>query len=76
MTTAKFKCIEVTKRQGWSGNEFLWAARFSVVMGDSEENKAFFAATPSGTIDISTIREDHFEVGEEYTVDFTKVAKK
>lgn len=67
----KFKCHEVTKRVGWSGYEFLWAAKFSAVTDGSEENKAFFAATPSGQLEVSTIKEDFFEVGKEYYLDLT-----
>ena len=72
MTRAKFKCNEVAKRTGWGENLVMYAAKFNVVSGDNEENKAFFASTPGGTIEINTIREDHFEVGQEYYVDFTK----
>lgn len=70
-TRAKFTCNEVAKRKGWSGNEFVYAAKFSVVCSDNDENKSFFASTPSGSIEISTIRSDHFEVGKQYYVDFT-----
>jgi len=71
-TRAKFRCHEVAKRTGWNGIEFLYAAKFTVVSGDNEENKKFFASTPSGTIDISTVREDHFKVGKNYYVDFSE----
>lgn len=69
-TRAKFKCTEVSKRAGWGGNEFHYAAKFSVVAGNSGENESFFASTPSGNIEMTTIREDHFEVGKEYYIDF------
>lgn len=72
-TVAKFHCNEVGKRTGWGDHKFNYAAKFSVVMGNSEENKTFFASTPSGSIDISTVREDFFEVGEDYYVTFEKV---
>jgi hypothetical protein len=68
---AKFKCSSITKQLGWGENKFLFAAKFNVVMGTSEENKLFFASTPSGEISVSTVLEDHFEVGKEYFVDFT-----
>jgi hypothetical protein len=70
-TRAKFTCTEVSKRTGWGGNKFLYAAKFSAVTGNSDENKTFFAATPSGSIEVSTVKEDHFEVGKTYFVDFT-----
>ena len=69
---AKFKCTSVTKGCGWGNNEFLYSAEFGAVTGQgSEENEQFFAATPSGNIKVSTVREDHFLVGKEYYVDFT-----
>lgn len=71
-TTAKFKCNEIGKRTGWGENKFVYGAKFSVVMGNNAENAKFFVATPSGSIDISTLREDFFEVGEEYYVTFEK----
>lgn len=72
-TRAKFTCTEVAKTTGWGENKFLYAAKFSAVTGNSsnEENKTFFAATPSGSIQVSTVKEDHFEVGKTYYVDFT-----
>lgn len=74
-TRAKFKCDSVTKTKHWNAaeQEFNYSARFTVVYGDSEENKKFFIATPSGTIEISTIVSDNFEPGKEYYVDFTLV---
>jgi hypothetical protein len=41
------------------------------VTGDSPENKEFFAATPSGIAEVSTVRQDHFQVGQDYYLDFT-----
>jgi hypothetical protein len=69
---AKFKCNELIKRTGWEKeNPFLYAAKFSAVSSGSEENKSFFAATPSGNIEVSTVKNDVFEVGKEYYIDFT-----
>lgn len=42
--------------------------------GESEENKAFFAATPGGYITLGVVNERaaaQFEVGKAYYVDFT-----
>lgn len=69
-TRAKFKCNSVTKQLGWGNNKFVYNAKFNVVMGNSEENNQFFTATPSGTIELSTVKEDHFEVGKDYYIDF------
>ena len=67
----KFECVEVAKRKGWSGHEFLYAAKFQAVTSGSEENKKFFAATPSGSLEVSTVREDFFTVGQSYYLDLT-----
>ena len=73
MTRAKFTCTEVAKRNGWGEFKYLYSAKLMPVTGGSDENKTFFAATPSGLIEMSTIKEDHFEVGKTYYVDFTEV---
>jgi len=71
-TRAKFKCVGVEKTTHWDSSKgFLYKAKFNAVTGKSEENESFFAATPSGSIEISTMREDHFEVGKNYYVDFS-----
>jgi hypothetical protein len=47
---------------------------FAPVYSGSEENKAFFAATPGGQIAFYTVNEtalNSFEQGKEYYVDFT-----
>lgn len=69
---AKFQCIGVTKRKGWGGAEFVYDAEFQAVTNSSgtDENKSFFAATPAGSIKLSTVRDDLFQVGEYYYVDF------
>ena len=74
-TRAKFQCHSVTKTL-WGKDQFVFGAKFHVVYGDSVENKAFFAATPSGEITIMTVREDQFVPGQEYYVDFTPAAEK
>ena len=70
-TRAKFECTEVTKVKGWNGNEFHYAAKFNVVVSGSEENDSFFASTPGGSIEISTVKADYFIPGQFYYVDFT-----
>ena len=42
-TRAKFTCTEVSKKTGWGDHKFLYAAKFSAVTGNSDENKTFFA---------------------------------
>lgn len=73
---AKFACNRVTKyKHGWGGVEqtspFHYNYEFGAVSSGSEENKKFFAATPSGEIKLSALRDDLFEVGKEYYIDFS-----
>lgn len=49
----------------------VYGYRFSPVIGDSPENKAFFTATPAGSIELQLVKPGIFEVGREYYVDFT-----
>ncbi len=77
MTRAKFTCNAVTKRKAWAGapdNEgFVYDAEFSPVVSGSDENKAFWKASPGGSLKLTTIRADHFQPGQDYYVDFTPV---
>jgi hypothetical protein len=45
------------------------------VTDGSPENKAFWEATPSGELSVSTVKQDVFEVGTEYYLDITAAAK-
>lgn len=78
-TRAKFVCTSVRKYSLtiWNGNHtsagFVYEAEFQAVTSGAEENASFFASTPSGSIKISTIREDVFEPGTAYYVDFSPV---
>ena len=73
---AKFKVDSVTKRPHWDKIScHLHDIELSVVHGDSEENKKFFAATPTGTIKVQSISAEAgelFEPGAEYYIDFTR----
>lgn len=72
---AKFTCISVTKyRHGWGGEQsspFHYNYKFQAVSSGSEENKKFFAATPSGSVELSALSSELFEVGKEYYLDFS-----
>ena len=69
---AKFYCN--TKAQMSSSPEpFIDNYKFSAVTSGSDENKKFWKWTPSGMIELSSIRDDIFEVGKEYYLDFTPV---
>ena len=75
---AKFVCIEIRKVMGGTYDEngkytsgILHAFRFVTVTSNSEENKKFFSSTPNGSIEIQSVRDDIFEIGKEYYIDFT-----
>lgn len=71
---AKFKCISITEREGWGGVKIMRDVKMSPVTGGSDENKKFFASTPSGELTVGCTNVEatqQFEVGKEYYVDFT-----
>ena len=72
-TRCKVTCTSVRKYQGWGAqpSPMFYEADFTPVTGSSGENAQFFASTPSGNLKLSTIREDHFQPGMSYYVDFT-----
>jgi hypothetical protein len=73
MTRCKVVCQSVSKQRGWAGAEFIYSAVFTPVTDDgTEDNKKFFAATPTGRLELGVIREDHFQPGKSYYVDFTE----
>ena len=66
MIRAKFICHSVTKfKSGWGDYPIHYNFKFQAVTGGSEENKSFFASTPSGMIELSSVKEDLFEVGQD-----------
>jgi hypothetical protein len=70
----KFKCTSVTKIEAWSDRDkhpFLYSYKMQVVTSGSEENKKFFASTPSGELAVSAVGDDLFQVGKEYFIDIT-----
>lgn len=83
MVRCKFTCVSVTKRKAWSGapSEFVYDAEFQAVAKHDTaktreaaiENEQFWAATPSGSLKVATIRADHFEVGKDYYLDLSLV---
>jgi len=70
---AKFQCTEQTRRC-WDATkeEYFYAYSFDAVLGGSEENKAFFKATPSGHLEMSAVV-PLFVPGKTYYLDFTLV---
>lgn len=73
MVRCKFKCVSVEKVEGWGEQRFHYNYRFSAVVGGSEENKKFFASTPSGEFKFQAVQGELFEVGKEYYLDFLPV---
>ena len=76
--TIKVECQFVGRQKGWGENKVLGAVKFNAVSGatsgDADENKAFFAATPSGSIEFQTINEHAlgmFHPGSTYLVTIT-----
>lgn len=79
MIRAKFLVTEVRKvmntiqtAEGYKRIEMNEVTLNPVMDDGSEENKKFFAWTPSGKITLGMIRETGFELDKQYYVDFTK----
>lgn len=72
---AKFKVQSITRNLHWEPSKGeVHTIKLAPVGGNSEENKAFYSATPGGSIDLQTVNEvagNQFELGKEYYVDFT-----
>ena len=76
---AKFYCTSVTRMMGTANNPetgkyescVVFDYKFNAVSSGSDENKKFFASTPSGSMSLSSVRDDLFEVGKEYYLDFS-----
>lgn len=69
---AKFLCTRVTKDMGGaSSGPVSFTYHFNAVTHSSKENESFWKWTPSGTIDLTAIKDELFEVGREYYLDFT-----
>lgn len=72
---AKFIVQSVTRQKHWDKSKGdISTIKLNPVTSGSDENKAFFEATPSGSIELGTINADAaaaFDLGKEYYVDFT-----
>lgn len=74
---AKFMVQSITKSQHWNpgSDEHLFEIKMIPVCGGSEENDAFYEASPAGAITLATINQaaaEGFVIGAEYYVDFTQ----
>lgn len=79
---AKFVCQSIKKYKSSSYVDGKWVPgfnyeyEFTAVTGESTpENKAFFASTPNGRIQMSCVRDDLFVPGECYYLDFSPSAE-
>ncbi|OWW18416.1 hypothetical protein [Noviherbaspirillum denitrificans] len=72
---AKFKVTSITRQEHWDkAKGEIQTVRLAPVTSGSEENAAFYAATPSGQIELATINGEagkQFGLGQEFYVDFT-----
>lgn len=76
---AKFKVESITRQKHWDKTKGdIISIKLDPVVGGSSENAEFYAATPSGSINLSTLNEqagNQFDLGAEYYIDFTKAEK-
>jgi len=70
-TRCKMKCTQVGEHDAGPGKK-TYSVKMYPVTGDSEENKKFFAYTPTGGLELATMNNRHFEVGKQYYVDITE----
>lgn len=72
----KFRCNSALKHLdtgfGQYPGRFLYTYEFSAVYEGSDENKRFFAYTPSGSLKVGSFKDDLFEPGKEYYLDITE----
>jgi hypothetical protein len=74
---AKFVVQSITRQKGWGGHAEVQTIKLSPVSNGSEEDKKFFAATPSGSVELGVVNPDagnYFELNQAYYLDFTKAA--
>lgn len=74
---AKFKVQSITRQQHWDVLKGeIQTIKLTPVTSGSAENASFYAATPSGTIELGTVNGEaaqKFTLGGEFYVDFTPV---
>ena len=75
----KMKLESIRRRKHWDKTKGdIQDLEFTAVMNGSEENKSFFAATPSGSLIVGTVNAEAvaaLELGESYYVDITPAPK-
>lgn len=72
---AKFRVDRIERSLHWDRTKGeIQTIVMSPVCDGSDENKRFYAATPSGQVNLGTVNGEaaaQFQLGEEYYVDFT-----
>lgn len=75
----KFVVSSITRRKHWDKSKGdIFDIEMNPVSSGSDENKAFYEATPSGQIKFGTVNQaaaEQLELGAEYYVDITPAAK-
>jgi len=72
---AKFVVQSITMQKAWCGPGLMGTVTLNPVTSGSDENKAFYASSPGGKIELGTVNEEalkQFNVGDEFYVDFTQ----
>lgn len=77
MIRCKLICIGTREyvgsvRDGKDSRQLLHEASFYAVTSGSDENKAFFSATPTATLTIGSHSITAFQAGKSYYVDLTE----
>ncbi|MCE5247972.1 hypothetical protein LLG88_13755 [bacterium] len=70
----KFVCISKREYKDYSSPALVYDYEFNAVTGgqnSSEENKTFWKYTPSGKLNVSTVNDGSFVVGQEYYLDIS-----
>lgn len=72
---AKFVCNSITRTKHWDKLKGeIHTILLEPVTSGSDENKAFFEATPVGKVELGTVNEEAakaFKLGQNYYLDFT-----
>lgn len=71
-TRCKFTCTSVQKNQAQGVKEVTHGANLEVVYGGSDENKKFYATTPTGNLSLNGMKEQPFVQGKQYYLDITE----
>lgn len=75
---AKFLVHSITRQKGWGGYAEVQTIKLAPVTATSEEDKKFFAATPTGQIELGVVTPEagnYFKLGQAYYVDFTEAVQ-